>query len=415
MGRGHDLHGPSLGDLTMTTKTPEAPPEEATAWPDGEPETLASVLDRVIVALTRFVHFATPEQALAVALWIAHTHRINECDVSPRLAIRAPSKQSGKTRLMEVLDRITYRGWHVVGPTAAVLFRNIEERQPSVLLDEADRLFEQRGEDIANVLQVLNTGHARGSTVPRLDGPTHKLKDFHVFGALALAGIGTAWPDTIIDRSIVINMERKVTGEAVERLRRTAKEELSRLGEDLNMAMARLEGPFIVEPDHLPSVLSDRAQDGWEPLIAIADAAGPEWGTRARAAAVALADAGQVGNQERVEMLLLRDIRAIFEDEGDPEFLPTATLHSRLLTIRESPWMDGSLAPALPMAKPPLSVHAMGRLLGIFDIASKQIPHGPRGYLLADITRNWDRLGDGRSLAGLIPPPTHEDSTDGND
>jgi hypothetical protein len=369
------------------------PVEDAAPWPDGTPISLGDALDAVQAALGEYVHFASEEQAIAVTLWVAHTHILDLFDTSPRLAIRAPSKQSGKTRLMEVLKELVKDGWHVVGPSAAVLFRKIERDQPTILLDETDRLFEQRAENTADILQVLNTGHGRGTKVPRVVGPKHELQDFEAFAALGLAGIGTDWPDTIMDRAIVINMERKTSAEPVQRLRRGAKRELRTLVPDLVTALAVVTDPYV---DDLPDDLSDRAQDGWEPLIAIARAAGAQWERDARNAAIALAAAGADTTAERIEILALRDVRAAFAFDDDPEFMPSKRIHAFMLALPESPWRDGHQ---------PLSLHMLANHMRTFSIRSDRPKRGmPTGYFLADVERHWGRLNTGQELP--TPPPT---------
>src|SRR5688500_5440276 len=88
--------------------------------PDSGMPDLAETLDEVRAAIEKYVHFANEHQAVAVTLWVAHTHIVMSFDTSPRLAIRAPSKQSGKTRLIEVITPLVKDGWFVVGPSAAV-------------------------------------------------------------------------------------------------------------------------------------------------------------------------------------------------------------------------------------------------------------------------------------------------------
>jgi hypothetical protein len=381
----------------QTTPTP-------TPLPSGEPYVLADVLDETVAALRRFVHFTSDEQAWAVALWIAHTHLIENFDFSARLAIRAPSKQSGKTRLMEVIKELVSNGWHVVGPSAPVLFRSIEKNQPTILLDEADRLFERRAEDMGDVLQLLNTGHARGSTVPRMVPIAGKweVQDFPAFAAIALAGIGNDWPDTVLDRSIIIKMERMVHGDTpVERLRREGKAELHDLSVKLNDSLQCVtEYRYI----GLPNQLNDRAQDGWEPLFAIAETAGKHWPKRARQAAINLYGAGLGTSEERPELIALRDVRAVFEHEGDPAFLTSQLCLFGLLSIKESPWNDG---PRI------LTYHKLGRMLRKFDIESHQPEKGgQRGYYLVDIERHWGRLRDSdESLAHLVTSVSNPEMT----
>lgn len=366
-------------------------------WPSGEIKSLSEVLDQTVATIKRFVHFKDESQPIAVALWIAHTYAINECEHSARLAIRAPTKQSGKTVLLETLNELVKDGWLVIGPSAPVLFRNIEKKQPTVLLDEADRLFERRKEDTADVLQFLNTGHSKGASVPRMVtvGKQMDVHDFPTFAAVALAGIGTDWPDTIIDRAIVITLERKQKAEKTERLRRQAKAELNALATELKFAMEAIGAESLtVEQSELPERLSDRAQDGWEPLIAIADAAGADWPVLARNAAVELGTREVAGVEEREEILLLKDIRGLFYKKEDPDFLSSSELLLALLSIKESPWLDGGHRP--------LTTHKMGKLLRTFEIKSER-NNQIRGYFLKDIVRHWDRVGEGRTLEEIVP------------
>src|SRR3990172_8120877 len=65
----------------------------------------------------------------------------------------------------------------------------------------------------------------------------------------------------------------------------------------------------------LPDALDDRAADGWEPLLGIADQAGGDWPARARQAALALST-GESREDESFGIQLLRDVRTIYEEKG---------------------------------------------------------------------------------------------------
>jgi hypothetical protein len=75
-------------------------------------------------------------QADAVALWVVFSHVFDAFDFSPKLMIRSPEKRTGKTRLVEVLERLVCRPFFVSGISAAALLRLIEQLAPSMLLDE---------------------------------------------------------------------------------------------------------------------------------------------------------------------------------------------------------------------------------------------------------------------------------------
>src|SRR5262249_25468682 len=102
--------------------------------------TLAALLDEVAALLSRYVVFRSTAQRTAVVLWIAHTHALAAFDVTPYLNIRSPEKQTGKTRLLEVLHELVPRPWLAIQPSDAILFRKIHKTKPTLLLDETDTI-----------------------------------------------------------------------------------------------------------------------------------------------------------------------------------------------------------------------------------------------------------------------------------
>src|SRR5207244_10140849 len=89
------------------------------------------------------------------------------------------------------------------------------------------------------------------------------------------------------------------------------------------------------EPD-LPDELDDRAQDAAEPLLAIADLAGEDWGHRARRALVALRG-GSDPEDESYGIQLLTDVREAFDRRGEDR-LSTVDLLEALKEDEEAPW-----------------------------------------------------------------------------
>src|SRR5262249_50081263 len=156
-------------------------------------------------------------------------------------------------------------------------------------------------------------GWRRGLTIPRCIGKTHEVHRFPTFCAKALSGISrrrAALPDTIADRSIPLVLARRKKSEPVEKFRvRTTPALLhpvrDALGSWAHRALATLRQ---AQPPMPP--LHDRAEDIWEPLLAIADLAGGEWPIRARRAAVELS--GGDSDSESTGVQLLRAVREVF-------------------------------------------------------------------------------------------------------
>ena len=90
-----------------------------------------------------------------------------------------------------------------------------------------------------------------------------------------------------------------------------------------------------VEPK-MPQGVNDRDADCWEPLLAVADAAGNEWPERARAAATNLVAAGSDRTMTS-GVQLLSDLREVF---GEADRISTEAILQRLHHLPESPWAD---------------------------------------------------------------------------
>ena len=86
----------------------------------------------------------------------------------------------------------------------------------------------------------------------------------------------------------------------------------------------------------MPDQIIDRNADVWEALLAVADAAGGEWPSRARAAAVTLVSA-VTHAPPGLRLQLLTDIHTVFAELED-EKVSTETLLDRLNGMEEAPW-----------------------------------------------------------------------------
>lgn len=295
------------------------------------------LLNDIVIKLEKYVVFPNPAQVTAVALWVLNTHVFEVFDSTPYLNINSATKQSGKSRLFEVIGLMAARPWTAVEASEAILFRVIERSKPTLLLDEIDAQFGKDATMTEGIRAVLNAGYRRGSTVPRCVGPKQELKDFSIYCPKAFAGIGAKLPDTVLDRSIPIELRRRAPSERMPsrfRQKRAAEEfaplhlRIVRWGE---WAADELKDS---EPE-LPEHLTDRQQDCWEPLFAIADLAGGDWPERARLAAVELH--GGVPDAD-VGVLLLAHCKEVRSDH-EGESLSTGELLAALVNRGDaSPW-----------------------------------------------------------------------------
>ena len=123
----------------------------------------------------------------------------------------------------------------------------------------------------------------------------------------------------------------------------------------------------------LPEELSDRDQDNWEPLFAIAVCAGEEWFERASRAALKLY---RVANSHvSTGSELLADIQEVFELKRCFK-ISTVELISSLIDDEEKGWSTYNRGK-------PLTPRQLAKMLSAYDIHPKTVrmPHGtPKGY-----------------------------------
>jgi putative DNA primase/helicase len=358
---------------------------EIVPWPD--PVDPATLLRELSDAVSRFIVCRT-ETAHAAALWAAMTWFMDVVQVAPLAVITAPEKRCGKTQLLAVLNKLVYRPLPASSISSAGLFPTIDGWRPTLLIDEA-AAFVRDNEELRG---LLNCGHTRDSAfVVRLVGDDFTPRKFTVWGAKALAGIGHL-ADTVMDRAVTLELRRKLPHEPVARLRHAAPDlfdnlvaKLARFAVDYREAI-RQARPL------LPDALNDRAQDNWEPLLAIADTAGgpwPEWG---RAAALALS--GDDAATSSMGSELLADIRELFEQMGCHR-IKTADLIAALCKDEEMPWGTYNRGKAI-------SPRQVATRLKGYGIHSKTIRLGaqtPKGYERAQFDEAFARY------LSLPPPP----------
>lgn len=341
------------------------------------------LLDKVEDHIGHYVAFPGEHERVAATLWTAHAHALDAFDSTPRLAALSPEPGSGKTRLLEVLDTLTPEPMHVLSASTAAVFRTIATSRPTLLLDEVDSIFGRYGKDENNedLRALLNAGHRNGATIPRCTGPLHEVRKFPVFAAVALAGLGDL-PVTLLSRSVVIRMRRRAPHEHVAPFRIRHDVPLGHRLRDQLAAWAQEVADNLRAVPVMPAGVEDRPADVWEPLVAVADAAGGSWPARAREACSALASSG-LSREASLGVRLLTDLRDVF---GDEDKMATATILEQLHAIEEAPW--GNLHGT------PLDARGLSWRLGAYQVSSTKVRLGDRslqGYRREDLWDAWER------------------------
>ena len=324
-------------------------------------------------------HVVVPEPYLIpVVLWVAHCHRLDVADSTPRLAFMAPEKGCGKSRAQEVLETLVPAPMRSSTVTTAVLFRSIgSDDPPTVFLDEVDAVWTGKG-DAEDLRALVNAGHRRGSDALRMsgEGAAMKVTRYPTFAPMCLAGIGDL-PDTISDRAVVVPMRRRLPTEPVARWRfRQGQAEGHALRDRLAAALGPLDIP--AEPD-VPDTINDRAADVWEPLLGIAEAVGGEWLTDALTAAETITSAAPDAVSRGVR--LLTDLREVWMPGASA--MATADLLTALHALTDSPWGATEHRDALTGK----GLSTMLRRYGVRPTRTA----AERRYLHADLIDPWQR------------------------
>jgi hypothetical protein len=385
----------------------EQPEEVLACLAEVNGDTGKSVLNDIRALFRRYVDM-TNEQNVIVSLWAVHTHLIPVLQFTPYLSITSAERESGKSRVLDVLAYLVPKPWKTERTSAAALVRKIDNEQATLLLDEADTAF-NGDKDYSEVLRgILNSGFCwkGNATICIGQGANLTVKSFSTFGPKAIAGINKL-PDTIASRSIPIRLKRARRGRIQkfeERLSEVTAP-LEELRTRIEVFVDRIAGQVGSARPRMPQELSDRQADVTFPLLAIADIAGGEWPELARNALVALCASAAVPQSKGEQ--LLADIRRIFEESGIDR-IPSVNLAEALGKIEDSPWVEWG------KSEKPITPVKVAGLLKPYDIHPHTVRDGQevfRGYEASDFLDAWDRYlapipGEGLRTVTRLQPNT---------
>jgi len=361
-------------------------------WPDEiEGDWVATALS---ATFKRFVRMSDAK-ADTCALWVLLGWVIDKFPIAPRLCITSPTKQCGKSTLLELLGRVSPHSLNSGSVTPAALFRAIEQFHPTFFLDESEKFLEINSDFHA----LLNQGHRRGQVVIRVQGDNNELVTFDTFCMVAFARNGRI-PDDLEQRSIVIELQRRLPGEALEVLKQEC-EHLDNLARMCQRWADDYAAALADAPDPDMGDLINRTADNWRPLFTIADIIGSDWPERIRESCAELTKAEPDSN----EALMLGDVKVAFDEDKKTDRLFSETLCDALAAMEGRPWAEYGKS-GRPITKNQLAA----RLRRFYADAECKLPIEPktiwigsqskRGYERHQFLEAWNRY-----LSG--PPPEH--------
>lgn len=348
-----------------------------TPWPEY---VNGSVLLHEITETIQRYAVLSLDQARACALWVAFSWFIDGANVAPILNISSPQMRCGKSKLLGLVGEFVARPLMASNISPAALFRAVERWKPTLLIDEADTFVGSSDE----LRGIVNAGHYRNTAyVIRTVGDDHEPKQFYTWCAKVMAGIGNL-PDTIKDRSIVIELRRKLPHEKVEKLRHRDSSVLEPYRQKLcRWTLDELERFSALQPQAVEGI-NDRAADNWEPLLAVAELAGEDWPAHARKSAIALSGVSQ--EAPTIEVELLTDIRDLFEQKDLPSLF-TKELIEALCSDDEKPWATWNKGR-------PMTASQLSKKLSPFKVKPEDVRRGSlvkKGYKLSKLQDAFER------------------------
>ncbi|SAK97663.1 hypothetical protein AWB75_07141 [Caballeronia catudaia] len=202
-----------------------------------------------------------------------------------------------------------------------------------------------------------------------------------------------------MDRSIALELRRKLPHEQVDKLRHAE----PGLFEQLAAMLARWsedngDAVRTARPE-LPAALHDRAADNWEPLLQIAETVGGVWPETARRAALALSGEAEASQSTGTE--LLTDIHEVFETQNAQRIF-SADLLNALLSDEEKRW-------ATWRGGRPMTLKQLSSRLSEYDIKSAQIRIGyesKKGFLRSQVDDAFNRY-----LSSPAAPPAPSETS----
>jgi putative DNA primase/helicase len=327
----------------------------------------AELLDEIAREIARYMIMSDSDKTVA-AIWPVHAYVYSRFIVSPRLCVRSPVKECGKTTLFSVLGHLVPRALTTSSVTPAVIFRMIGLHHPTVLIDEAAGMFDEEGE----VRRILNAGYRAGGTVMRCVGDSFEPRQFDVFGPVAFALIGTL-PSDLHSRCICVNLRRKLRGEKVEPDRIGQMGHLDALARKIARWTDDNADAIVSANPDLPAAVVNRRGDLWVVMLSIAKVAGGDWPVRVERAIAATAEIGD--DDAALLEKLLADIKVVFDEKGDE--ISSEALVNALVDMEGRPW------PELGKSRKPLTKTKLAHMLHVpgVSVSPGQVKGGKlRGY-----------------------------------
>jgi hypothetical protein len=361
------------------------------------------LLDAIRQWFGRFIAVTDPDDLNILSLWTVHTHLAIELYTTPRLQVDSVIFGSGKTTVLDHLNRLCLNPVQAATLSSPALIpRMLETKIRTILLDEIDRSLRPDKPGVEDLLAIMNSGYRFGATRPVLvptKGGGWETSDMSTYAPIAMAGNSPNLPPDTVSRSIRIllmpDLDGTVEDSDWEMIGDDAEQLRSKIADWARAVRTQVKGMAV----DLPDKCIGRSKEKWRPLKRVAVAVGGDWpGIVDRLINKSLAEdeaEREAGLKTQPPgIVVLTDLQTIWPKDED--FVPTLDLVNTLILHNPAYW---GLKSAYGKE---LTEHRLGRLLSQAAKITSLRPggRGPRGYSHAQLAPVWHRLRIGRIQTG---------------
>ena len=352
-------------------------------------------LNSILRFIKRFLVLPSEEDYFVLVLWIAHTFFNNVLTTSPRLSLLSPEYGCGKSRALEILEKLCFRGEKLDYCTRSYLMRTIEivreetGKSPTLLVDEIDSVFKDKSSESAESLRAfLNTGYRKSGSygITEGEGKNRKPKKFPTFAPMAIAGKGEVVPESVKTRSIEIRLQKRLQSQRIEDFLTSAVSlECEELQEWL-IQWADLYSKDLETENVLVESVNDRERELWLPLYAVAKLAGEEWEERFYQALNLHQKVKKTSDIPR-ERQLLEDCLKVFADRDS---LKSESIIQGLKELPESDYASMSYGRGI-------TSKYLAKIVRPYEIQPTQIRFGEstfKGYYRSEFAKAFERYSE---------------------
>lgn len=168
------------------------------------------VFDALMASLKRYIYHADEYSYVVDVLWAMGTYFYRLWNAYPYLALHG-ERGAGKSTLLAWLAAVCFNAEFVVNTSEASLYRSIQAKAPTLLIDEQEGLNSSKAakETKADLMGILKSGYKTGARVARQRMDRPELTEyFDVYSPKALAAI-ELFEDVLENRTILTFMAMK--------------------------------------------------------------------------------------------------------------------------------------------------------------------------------------------------------------